>query len=42
MMANDLWQTPDYVYRWLDDIFRFNLGIVLDPFFGYGGDEMNG
>lgn len=29
-MANDLWQTPDYVYRWLDDIFRFNLDAAAD------------
>lgn len=24
-MANDLWQTPKYVYDWLDLIFKFNL-----------------
>lgn len=24
-MANDYWQTPDYVYQWLDNIFHFNL-----------------
>lgn len=29
-MANDLWQTPDYVYRWLDDIFRFNLDAAAE------------
>lgn len=29
-MPNDYWQTPDYVYRWLDDIFHFNLDAAAD------------
>ncbi len=29
-MANDLWQTPDYVYQWLDNIFHFNLDAAAD------------
>lgn len=29
-MANDLWQTPDYVYCWLDNIFHFNMDAAAD------------
>lgn len=28
---NDYWRTPYYVYRWLDDRFRFNLDAAADP-----------